>query len=143
MTEMVNLPVQLTVEEEQELQAFEEQEYQMTLISGLGPSGVTETNDELHAFAGKVVAKAKKHFSRNQYNAAYGAFVMMDTKCCLVICSVTTNHYVCRLERNREKTNRQKKALASGVAKARINRNSVVTRIVKHKNMTVINQVKA
>ncbi|NMU18813.1 hypothetical protein HKA97_02345, partial [Vibrio parahaemolyticus] len=62
MTEMVNLPVQLTDEEEQELQAFEKQQYQMTLISALGPSGFTETNDELHAFAGKVVAKAKETF---------------------------------------------------------------------------------
>lgn len=64
MTEIVNLPVQLTDEEEQELQAFEEQQYQMTLISDLGPSGFTETNDELHTFAGKVVAKAKETFQQ-------------------------------------------------------------------------------
>ncbi|EHJ9985468.1 hypothetical protein KB976_004609 [Vibrio parahaemolyticus] len=58
----MNSTIQLTDEEEQELQAFEEQQYQMTLISDLGPSGFTETNDELHSFAGKVVAKAKETF---------------------------------------------------------------------------------
>ena len=56
----MNSTIQLTAEEERELQAFEEQQYQMTLISALGPSGFTETNDELHAFAGKVVAEAKE-----------------------------------------------------------------------------------
>ncbi|MCE7732363.1 hypothetical protein [Vibrio campbellii] len=56
----MNSTIQLTAEEEQELQAFEEQQYQMTLISALGPSGFTETNDELHAFAGKVVAEVKE-----------------------------------------------------------------------------------
>ena len=76
MTDIVNPPVQLTDEEEQELQAFEEQQhqkefqelekqqYQMPLISALGPSGFTETNDGLHAFVGKVVAKAKETFQQ-------------------------------------------------------------------------------
>jgi hypothetical protein len=56
----MNSNVQLTDEEEQELQAFEEQQYQVTLLSDLGSSGFTETNDKLHAFAGKVVAEAKE-----------------------------------------------------------------------------------
>ena len=76
MTDIVNPPVQLTDEEEQELQAFEEQQhqkefqelekqqYQMPLISALGPSGFTKTNDKLHTFAGKVVAKAKETFQQ-------------------------------------------------------------------------------
>ncbi len=58
----MNSNIQLTDEEEQELQSFENQQYQMTLISALGPSGFTETNDGLHAFAGKVIAKAKETF---------------------------------------------------------------------------------
>ncbi|YCO02362.1 hypothetical protein ACB087_10305 (plasmid) [Vibrio sp. VNB-15] len=61
---MFNPVIQLTDEEEQELQIFEKQQYQMTLISGLGTSGFTKTNDKLHAFAGKLVAKAKETFQQ-------------------------------------------------------------------------------
>ncbi|MGF1894019.1 hypothetical protein L4D18_21600 [Vibrio campbellii] len=56
--------IALSDEEEKALQAFESQQYQVTLISGLGPYGFTETNDKLHAFAGKVVAEAKETFQK-------------------------------------------------------------------------------
>ncbi len=70
----MNSTIQLTNEEEQELQAFEKQQYQMTLISALGPSGFTETNDELHAFAGKVVAKAKETFQQKPIQCCLWGF---------------------------------------------------------------------